>query len=477
MMTRTSDVVICGAGIAGISAAYHLAVRQNVRDVILVDERAPFSLTSDKSTECYRNWWPGPGDAMVRLTNRSIDILEELARESDNAFHLSRRGYLFVTGNPARIPHFRRVARESCDLGAGPLRIHDGQPGAATYTPAPATGFEELPTGADLLLDPDLIGQHFPFLSGDVVAALHTRRCGRMSAQQLGMYMLEQARARGARLLNARVEGVDVEGGRVRGVRVSDAAGSRLSDAAGSRLRDAAGSYRIATDAFVNAAGPFVKEVGAMLGVDLPISCELHAKIAYNDHLGIIPQSAPLFYWADPQGLPWSDEERHLLAESAETRWLLEPFPPGPHGLPEGTPGSRSQLCLWTYDVETMEPVVPPPLPDPHYFEVVLRGLSRMIPGLDVYFDRLPRPMIDGGYYAKTVENRPIIGPLPVEGAYIIGAMSGFGIMAGCGAGELLAAHVTGAPLPDYAPWFLLERYQDPAYQDVLANWDDSGQL
>ncbi|MEJ2207604.1 MAG: FAD-dependent oxidoreductase [Anaerolineae bacterium] len=461
MMTRTGNVVICGAGIAGISAAYHLAVRQKVRDVILVDERAPLSLTSDKSTECYRNWWPGPGDAMVRLTNRSIDILEELARESNNVFRLSRRGYLFVTGDPARIPHFQRVARDSCALGAGPLRVHQGEPGAAAYSPAPATGFEGLPTGADLILDPALIQEHFSFLSGDVVAALHTRRCGRMSAQQLGMYMLERAREHGARFLNARVEGVDVEGGRVRGV----------------RLRTPSGPQRIATGTFVNAAGPFVKEVGAMVGVDLPVSCELHAKIAYNDRLGIIPQSAPLFYWADPQHLPWSDEERRLLAGSEETQWLLEPFPPGPHGLPEGTPGSQSQLCLWTYDVETMEPVVPPPLPDPHYFEVVLRGLSRMIPGLDAYFDRLPRPVIDGGYYAKTGENRPLIGPLPVEGAYLIGALSGFGIMTGCGAGELLAAHVTGAPLPDYASWFLLERYQDPAYQALLADWDDSGQL
>jgi len=60
-MGRTSaEVVICGAGIAGVTAAYHLAVRRGVRGVVLVDERPPLTLTSDKSTECYRNWWPGP---------------------------------------------------------------------------------------------------------------------------------------------------------------------------------------------------------------------------------------------------------------------------------------------------------------------------------------------------------------------------------------------------------------------------------
>ena len=461
MTASTANVVICGAGIAGISAAYHLTVRQGVRDVILVDERPPLSLTSDKSTECYRNWWPGPGDAMVRLMNRSIDMLEELAHGTGNAFHLNRRGYLFVTADPSRIPDFERAAEEPCALGAGELRIHTGAPGDPKYIPAPAQGFEGMPTGVDLILDPPLIQQHFPFLTKRVVAALHVRRCGWMSAQQLGMYMLEQARAQGARLLNARVEGVDVIGGRVRAVCLSSEAGSQT----------------ISTDTFVNAAGPFVKHVGQMVGIDLPIVCELHGKIAFNDHLKAVPHSAPLYYWADPQRLPWSEEERAMLAESEETRWLLAPFPHGPHGHPEGGADCPVQLVLWTYDVHTLEPVVPLPPFDRHYHEIVLRGLSRMVPVLRGYFKKLPKPTVDGGYYAKTQENRPLIGPLPVGGAYIIGALSGFGIMAACASGELLAAHITGADLPTYAPWFLLERYEAPEYQRLLEEWDESGQL
>ena len=100
-----------------------------------------------------------------------------------------------------------------------------------------------------------------------------------------------------------------------------------------------------------------------------------------------------------------------------------------------------------------------------------------MVPGLRQYFDKLPKPWADGGYYLKTQENRPLIGPLPVKGAYIIGALSGFGVMAACAAGELLAAHVTGAALPGYAPAFLLSRYQDPAYRALLQNWGDTQQL
>jgi glycine/D-amino acid oxidase-like deaminating enzyme len=68
-MTRTAEVVICGAGICGVAAAYFLS-RQGVKDILLIDERPPLSLTSDRSTECYRNWWPDP--PMLALMNRSI---------------------------------------------------------------------------------------------------------------------------------------------------------------------------------------------------------------------------------------------------------------------------------------------------------------------------------------------------------------------------------------------------------------------
>src|SRR5215212_5738499 len=124
MPETTAEIVICGAGIAGVAAAYHLAVKQGMRDVVLVEPGAPLALTSDKSTEAYRNWWPGPGDAMVAFMNRSIDLLEEIARATDNRIQLNRRGYLYATADPARIPLLRQAAEEAATLGAGSLRVH-----------------------------------------------------------------------------------------------------------------------------------------------------------------------------------------------------------------------------------------------------------------------------------------------------------------------------------------------------------------
>lgn len=460
MTNTTADVVICGAGIAGIATAYHLAVKQGIKNVALVDERPPLSLTSDKSTECYRNWWPGPGDAMVSLMNRSIDIIEDLAQESGNRLNLNRRGYLFATADPARIAIFEAVGKEAASLGAGPLRYHTGQPGEPAYIPAPAQGFEGQPTGSDLITDQALIRQHFPYLSEEAVAVIHARRAGWFSAQQLGMIMLEQARERGARLLQARVEGVEMVKGRVAAVRLSDRGGSTT----------------ISTRHFVNAAGPFLPHVARMIGVELPVFHELHVKVAIRDPLRAVGRDAPLLIWTDPIFLPWSEEERAMLAESEETRYLLEQFPSGVHARPEGGPDSDIVLILWTYDVTPKQPVFPFTW-DPYYPEICLRGLAVMIPGLSAYFGRMPQPFVDGGYYTKTRENRPLIGPLPVEGAYVIGALSGFGLMAACGAGELLVAHLTGGDLPHYAPAFALERYEDPEYQKLLETWGETGQL
>ena len=123
-----------------------------------------------------------------------------------------------------------------------------------------------------------------------------------------------------------------------------------------------------------------------------------------------------------------------------------------------------------------MEPVFPIPLGE-LYPEVTLRGLSTMLPGLKEYFGRTPKLLVDGGYYVKTRENRLLAGPLPVQGAFVIGAVSGYGIMSACAAGELLASHITGNQIPSYAPAFSMARYDDPEYQKKLENWGDSGQL
>src|SRR5262249_61010078 len=107
---------------------------------------------------------------MAALMDRSIDLLEELARESGNAFRMNRRGYLFATADPAQVPMFVERAREAETRGVGPARVHRG--GSSDYRPASADGFESQPTGVDVITDPALARRHFPYLAPDTLAVL-----------------------------------------------------------------------------------------------------------------------------------------------------------------------------------------------------------------------------------------------------------------------------------------------------------------
>jgi glycine/D-amino acid oxidase-like deaminating enzyme len=343
-------------------------------------------------------------------------------------------------------------AAEVSALGAGPVRHH---PGPAPYIPSPPQGFENIPGGADIVSDRDLIRRQFPFIAEDVVAMLHVRRAGWLNSQQLGQALLAQAQACGLRLRMDRVAAVTVKRSRVEAVRL------RSDD-------------EFSTRAFVIAAGPYLSQVAAMLGLDLPVFNELHGKVAFKDYLGIVPREAPLMIWNDALRLPWTAAERQALAALPETRRLLDEFPAGVHFRTRGEAGDSSLLVIWTYDRRVQEPVWPPTF-DAYYPEVLLRGVARIVPGLSAYYGQGSKACVDGGYYCKTRENLPLVGPLPVEGAFVIGALSGFGIMGSQAAGELLAAHVAGAGLPDYAPAFLLERYQDPAYKALVESWQRSG--
>ncbi len=453
-MTTRAEIVIVGAGIAGVAAAYHLAVRHGVHSIVLVDERDPMTLTSDKGTQGYRNWWPGPDDTMSRFVSRSIDLMEEMADETRNLFRLSRRGYLFVTGEDAGVERLRTTAREVSRFGMGGLREH---PGPEAYAPAPAEGFHDQPVGADLLMGGDAV-RVFPFLAESTKAALHVRRAGWMNPVALGSWMFTRALAAGVTFVRDRVAGIDANGGRVQ--RVHLASGAQLE-----------------TNRVVLAAGPLLPDAGRMLGLELPLFHELHAKVTFADTRGVIPRSAPFTIWIDPTQLEWTSVERARMSGGSADRHLLETFPGGVHVRPVDGPRGDELWLIWTYHTEPCAPVWPPVF-DARYGEICVRGLAAMVPAMTAYFGQTTSGVVDGGYYCKTTDNRPLIGPLPVEGAYVIGALSGTGIMSSHAAADLLAAHLTQSTLPSYARAFLPSRYEDAAYVKEVERWGAlTGQL
>ena len=467
-MSQSADIVICGAGSAGVATAYCLAKWQGITDVLVVDKHPPLTQTSAKSGENYRNWWPT--EVMVRFANRSIDLMEELALASNNMFNMDRRGYVYATSNPEFLRLRSGQAAAGIDdyvhhysqLSVGNIRIHRSanDNGTAPYSPPAYQGFEGQPDGADLLLDQQIIKTTFPHFSDNVQAVIHARRCGAISAQQLGMYLLEKARELGVRELRGELVAIERDRHGVKAVEVVTASGKD----------------HIETRKFVNAAGPFAPYIAAMLDIELPIFSVLQQKIAIQDHLRVVGRDAPFTIFMDEQYLDWEDEKQ-LLQSEPEYEWLLGKFPGGLHIKPEGGKVSPWIKLGWAFN-STIERPVWEPEGTPEFPDIVLRGASKLIPGLKQYIGNVPKPVVHyAGYYTKTKENLPVIGPLDVEGAYVVGALSGFGTMVSCAAGELVAAWVTGSELPDYAHQLSLARYDDPVYVASLDGMQLDGEL
>lgn len=429
-------IVIIGAGIGGISAAYYLAARHGASNVTLIDERDPLTLTSDKGTQGYRNWWPGPDNTMLRFISRSIDLMEQAADESNNLFRLNRRGYLFATASEAGVNDLRMSSSRVSSFGMGPVREHVS---ASTYAPAPADGYRDQPDGADLLIA-DAAHVAFPFLAKETRGALHVRRAGWMNAPAMGTWMFRQAISAGVTFVRDGVAQIDSSSGRIRAVQLESGA-------------------RIDADRIVVAAGPKLRNIARMLDIELPLHHELHAKVTFADTAHVIPRSAPFTIWNDAVKL---GEQQ---------------FPAGVHVRPVDGPRGNEIFAIWTYHTEQCTPEWPPSF-DANYARNCIRGLAAMVPGMQVYMNSDDFGLIDGGYYCKAPDNRPLIGPLPVEGAFVLGALSGTGIMSSHAAGELLSMHVTGQSLPDYAAAFLPTRFDDAGYMDKVDAWGRmTGQL
>jgi glycine/D-amino acid oxidase-like deaminating enzyme len=261
-----------------------------------------------------------------------------------------------------------------------------------------------------------------------------------MSSVALGDWFLERAAAAGATFVRGRVTRIDVVGGRVRGVRLAD-------------------GTRIDTERAVIAAGPELPDFGAMLGLEMPVVHELHAKATFRDSARTVPRDAPFVIWNDPLTIGG------------------RPLPGGVHLRPVDLTHGDELYLIWTYETDA-RPYAWPPTFEAHHADILVRGCAAMVPAMRRYIGVSENGVLDGGFYCKTRENRPLIGPLPVGGVFVCAALSGFGIMAAHAAGELVSLHVAGRALPEYAPAFLPARYDDAAYLERLMRSDASvGQL
>jgi glycine/D-amino acid oxidase-like deaminating enzyme len=347
------DVVIAGAGIAGIAAAWQLAQRDDSLRIELIDPRPPLSLTSNRPEANYRDWWPQP--AMAALADRSIRLMEELRADAAD-FAMDRRGYLYVTADKTRAAQLR------AQVSARP-------PGVAQAE----------------VLDALALRTHFPHLSPTLVAGLLVGRAGGIDTVALGRAILETSGASVVR----------------RAVTTADIAAAQI---------------------FVNAAGPFAREVGRLVGADLPVETVLRQKVVIHDVGRVVPRGAPFTIALDGQGSRQG----------------------GVHVKPDDTGGPVALKLGWAWDQRPVKPSDSPHLPV-EFPREVLAAASTFIPRLSRYGgEDVVVGAHEGGFYARTPDGRPLIGRMGPDRSFVIAGMAGFGAMMACGAAELLADVILG---------------------------------
>ncbi|HEV8441336.1 MAG TPA: FAD-binding oxidoreductase [Methylomirabilota bacterium] len=225
---RTADVVIIGAGIMGVSAAYHLARRRAGRIVVLERGAVCSGSTALASGGIRHQYVSRVG---IELTRQSIVTFENFEREFGVDPQFRQHGYLILVTTEAE----RDQAERSVAL--------------------------QRSLGVDVrLLASDEVGRQFPYLrADDLRGATYSPRDGYADPYLACTAMAARARELGVTIETDR-EVLAIERGADGVHAVTTAAGS------------------VSSRAVVIAAGAWSGLVGRLAGVDIPVSPHRRSK-------------------------------------------------------------------------------------------------------------------------------------------------------------------------------------------------------
>ena len=243
MTQESAEVVVVGGGAIGTSTAYHLA-ELGLLDVTVVERDSLGSGSTSKAAGGIRTQFSD--ELNVRIGLRSLTEFETFADLTgvDIAFH--QTGYLFLLDNNADAQAFRRAIALQRDLGLANIELAPAEVAA---------------------LVPGLV-------TDDLVTATFSPRDGHATPEAVVTGYAGAAARRGVRFH----QGEEVLGIRVRGGRVV---------AVETRRRT------IATPSVICAAGPWSREIAAMVGLDLPVVGERRF-VHYTAADGGLPAALPL---------------------------------------------------------------------------------------------------------------------------------------------------------------------------------------
>lgn len=358
----TADAVVIGGGVVGAATACRLS-RAGLEVVVLEARNGLGTLTSGASAECFRAQFTEP--AMAAMALESIDVFEHFAERMDLPgydLHLHQQGYLFVTDEETMLPDLESAVREHHRLGVGDSEFLSGS----------------------------RLHARFPFLSRSTTGANFRQSDGWLSVHELVQGYARASRAR----FFLKTRALDI---------MTDSRGVRA-------VKTDRGT--IETRTVVNAAGPFARVIGRMVGVDLPLEPVLRQKVFVNTNA--VPPDAPF------------------------TVDLVN----GSYWRPE----TGGALVGW---VDPDEPVSEPlenPLGDWDFPAMALDRVSRLSPFWTGIIKDLKKTdlSLSAGQYVYTPDGQPLIGPVSQVPGFHVNCGYWMGVMVSPAAGRLCADLIMG---------------------------------
>ena len=387
-------VVVIGGGVIGSSVAYHLAHLGWTDTVLLERDRltsgttwhaaglmVTFGSTSETSTE------------MRKYTR---DLYARLEAETGQNTGLKQCGFIEVTADPDRLEEYRRVS---------------------TFNRYCGVNVDEI--------SPRQVGELFPLAkTDDLLAGFYVKDDGRADPVGVTMALAKGARAKGVRILEGvPCIGVTKSRGAVTGVVTPEGT--------------------IQCEYVVNCAGMWARQLGAQVGVNIPLQAAEHYYLI-TERIPELSSSWPVL--EDPASHGYYREEVGGLMIG-----LFEP-----------------KCAPWNVRG----------VPDDFSFGEIQPDWDRMGPYIETAMSRVPIAMTTGvkklfcGPESFTPDLQPCVGESPELKNYFVAAgLNSIGILTGGGLGRVLAHWITtGKPDVDVTGFHIdrLHRYQaNPEYRQT----------
>ncbi len=372
-------VVVIGGGVMGVSLLYHLTKR-GWRDAVLLERQELTAGSTWHAAGLCTHFAHSPTVMQMRATSVRLyrDVLPE-ETGADTGFHPC--GALRVTGSAERMREFRQVQ------GIGQFLGHEFR-----------------------ILSPEELARVYPLAdTHGLLGAIHEPSDGHVDPTLATNAMAAGARSRGAEI--------------------------RRREAVRAIARAGPGGWEVHTDTgtiraehVVNAAGTWCREIGAMMGADLPVVPMLHQYLVSDS----VPEIADRIRAGEPELPMIRDPEESWYLRQERDGFIVGPYEPA--GQPWGVDGVPAGFGM---------ELLPPDLD--RVESIVAKTMAR-VPALA----NAGIKTIVHGPITFTPDGNPLVGPaFGLENAWLLTGSS-MGVMEGGGAGRLLADWmVDGSPPMD----------------------------